>query len=528
MLENNDKDKKNITLIKKNLKKPLLTICIPTYNRGRFVEAQIQTIIPHILNKNDFDVDLVIINNKSTDDTKKRLDKYKHDNLTIIHRTVHYDTAEENMIRSVSYINGEYVWFLGDDDTLSLSSISFVLSMLKSKKYDCFIFNSTTVSPQGATQLLQPMPMNGLIYEGNIGNIVESIGLIYTFAGLSNIIQKTENLSTEGGLNWLQASKIYSHVAWFVESNKNSRVAFVNIPLVYYRQNDYSDGHWDRVAQKQNVQSLYFWSLGIVRLLNRLIERECLTPAQAGGIFELAGDGSRYRLIDDITFKTYSQLLLSIKEKDKREQISATDMAEISAFLMVADPQLFDMVSVLMDAHDNLSRPDLLDLKPTIANKLTDKFLNLYHLRQQAGQFAARFVGMFYGYEAYAMPKQFVAIKSGDNVVREKTLRMIDPISDELNVLTANNIEEICEAAKTASQNLRMLALTQQGHGITTIGNDMVNVNFPLEEIRRMIEDNSTTIRSLVHQLSTVYNSTSWSITAPIRKLAIALRRGKR
>lgn len=508
---------------------PILTICIPTYKRGKYVDAQVKTIFAHILPKFGDQVEVIVVDNVSPDDTSVRLSKYQHPSFKVIRREKHYDTAEENMMRSVDFLRGTYVWFLGDDDVVNVSNVGYVIELLMEKKYDCFVFNSTTISPRGGLALLQPMPMNGLSISGSIGTVVESIGLIYTFAGLSNVIQRRENLSCENGLEWTKASKIYSHVAWFVDSNKSSHVAFYNLPLVFYRQNDYSDGHWERVAEKQKVQDMYFWSLGLVRLLNRLVQRGCFTYAQAGGIFELAGDGSRYALIDDIVFKTYNQMMLSINDSSKRQQLSLEDIEEIGNFLLSVNPLLFDVVTLLYDAHDNLQRPDVLDLRPTIAQKFSDRFMELYNLRQSMGQFCARFVGKFHGFEIYAMPQQFVGVTAADIGLRERVLRIVDPVPDNMRVIVGNDLAGICETAREVREKATTLATLQEhlpaaGGG----GTSAVNVQFPMEEIRALINENSATTRSLVHQLTALYNSTSWTITSPIRKIVTAMRRGRK
>ncbi|PTT73742.1 hypothetical protein DBR41_27975, partial [Pseudomonas sp. HMWF010] len=75
--------------------KPLLSICIPSYNRGPFVEAQVRTILTSVLSNKKCDIELIVVNNKSTDDTAERLTRFSHPKMRVVHNEVHYDTAEE-------------------------------------------------------------------------------------------------------------------------------------------------------------------------------------------------------------------------------------------------------------------------------------------------------------------------------------------------------------------------------------------------------------------------------------------------
>lgn len=518
-------ENKNVSIQKKNSKKPLLTICIPTYNRAKFLKSQIETATSFLLDRDDIEAELVVVNNVSKDETKEILSKIKHPKIKIINRTTHYDTAEENIMRSIEYISGEYVWFLGDDDPIAICSLDIVINALKSGKYDTCIFNSTTIKPQGGIELLQPMTMNGHVFEGNIGEIVQSIGLIYTFAGLSNIIQKTSNLSTENGINWLKVSKIYSHVAWFIHSNKDSHVGFFNMPLVYYRQNDYSDGHWDRVAEKLKVQNLYFWSLGIVRLLEKLIEYKCLNYYVAGGIFELAGNGMRYRLVDDILYKTFTQIKTFCNTDEKRQILTANEFEEIRSFLTKADPLFYDSLELLKDARNASESPDSLNLRPTIAMKLDEKFHHLYNLRQFSGQFSSRFIGKFYNFETFKMPTKFVAVyASNDTSLRETTLRIVDPLADDYNVIVEENFDILIEKAKNAQQKrdeFGIISANMPGSSESIVN----HINVPFEEMRRISDEHLSVNRSLVNQLTEVYNSSSWRLSSPIRSIGKLFKR---
>ncbi len=511
-----------VTPISTAARKPLLSICIPTYKRGPFVEAQVQSVISALLSRKDIDVELVVVNNKSPDDTSARLAKLSHPNMRVIEHKTHYDTVEENMMRSLEFLHGRYVWFLGDDDPIQLSNIDYVVELLREGAHDCFIFNSPVTHPDGSVADLTPMPMLGRMVSCPIDKIVELIGLVNTFAGISNIIQKRENLIAEDGLHWLETSKIYSHVAWFVESNRNTSVAFVNAPLVFYRRNDYSDGHWDRVAQRLNVQSLFFWSLGIVRLLSGLIARGVLTPIQAGGLFELAAEGFRYRLIDDITFKTFQQLQKAAASNKSSERFTDEEFAEIRGFCLRCDPTLYDMFEPLQEAQRSIGGRDTLGMSAIVSEKMSERFLDLYTKRQHVGQFVGRFAGSFRGFDVFRMPLSFVAVRSNSPDARDRTLRLVDPAGDASNTFVGATFDEVAEQILTATSLRNEIAAHAAATGWSSHDGSQHTVrNEAMPLLERSLAENS----ALRDRITAIYASTSWQVTAPMRALGSVFHR---
>ena len=54
----------------------LLSICIPTYNREKYLQDTLESIVSQDIFKNTNDVDIVISDNASTDGTRELVEKY--------------------------------------------------------------------------------------------------------------------------------------------------------------------------------------------------------------------------------------------------------------------------------------------------------------------------------------------------------------------------------------------------------------------------------------------------------------------
>ena len=109
------------------MKRIALSICIPTYNRVRYLKE----LLPSILDQADEGVvEVVVSDNASTDDTAEYL-------RTINHPCFSWWTNEENIggdrnfLKCVAEARGEYVWLFGDDDIMPAGAVSRVVDFLR-------------------------------------------------------------------------------------------------------------------------------------------------------------------------------------------------------------------------------------------------------------------------------------------------------------------------------------------------------------------------------------------------------------
>lgn len=119
---------------------PLLSICIPTYNRCRYLPETLDSILA----QSTPEVEIVISDNASTDETRSVLTEYaaKHSNILYSCASTNQG-PDANFIRVVSLAKGTYCWLLSDDDTVKPGAIATLLQEIK-EGYDIYTFNETT------------------------------------------------------------------------------------------------------------------------------------------------------------------------------------------------------------------------------------------------------------------------------------------------------------------------------------------------------------------------------------------------
>lgn len=104
-----------------------LSLCIPTYNRGRFIGETIESIIGQATDE----VEIVVSDNGSSDDTEALIRTYQEKFPRI--RYFRWDSnvgADRNFLKVIELATGTYCWFMGSDDRVEPGALQHILSQL--------------------------------------------------------------------------------------------------------------------------------------------------------------------------------------------------------------------------------------------------------------------------------------------------------------------------------------------------------------------------------------------------------------
>lgn len=112
------------------MKKYLLSICIPTYNRAHYL-AQTLTNITHKLDER---VEIVIGDGNSTDETEQVVRKFQRSNDNISYVKFNKKSGiDVDINKTVMLAKSEYCWLFSSDDFISEDGIAEVIKNLESK-----------------------------------------------------------------------------------------------------------------------------------------------------------------------------------------------------------------------------------------------------------------------------------------------------------------------------------------------------------------------------------------------------------
>lgn len=110
---------------------PILSICIPTYNRRSHIKRQLDFFVKEMNSINDANVEIIISNNASEDGTHELLEEYddKYSWLQINNNSTNLG-ARGNMCLLQSIATGTYIWIPGDDDYLKKGLLNKILNVI--------------------------------------------------------------------------------------------------------------------------------------------------------------------------------------------------------------------------------------------------------------------------------------------------------------------------------------------------------------------------------------------------------------
>ena len=112
----------------------LLSICIPTYNREKYLRDTLESIVSQDIFKNTNDVDIVISDNASTDGTRELVEKY----LKLYPEKIIYHRNDSN----IGFANFEKVLSIADGKFLKLNNDTLLLKPDSLEKMLSYIKNN--------------------------------------------------------------------------------------------------------------------------------------------------------------------------------------------------------------------------------------------------------------------------------------------------------------------------------------------------------------------------------------------------
>lgn len=123
----------------------ILSICIPTYNRGIYLNSSLQSIFKQI--EGNKLVEVIVSDNQSTDDTHNIIQPYlKYDNFTYNQQQINVGMSK-NIMHVVSLAKGEFCWLVGDDDFIIQGVIDELVRLIQTNKDIDFYYATPTGLP---------------------------------------------------------------------------------------------------------------------------------------------------------------------------------------------------------------------------------------------------------------------------------------------------------------------------------------------------------------------------------------------
>ena len=124
------------------LKMTNLSICIPTYNRTKYLENCLNSILI-ASKKSDLKIEVCISDNYSQENTNSVIEKFNKKIKIVFNQNNKNIGYGRNSLKSVSMAKGEFVWMLGNDDLILPDTFNILKNLInKNSEVDFFYINS--------------------------------------------------------------------------------------------------------------------------------------------------------------------------------------------------------------------------------------------------------------------------------------------------------------------------------------------------------------------------------------------------
>ncbi len=138
--------------------RPLITVIVPTYNYAHLLPKALDSV----LNQWDADIELLVIDDGSQDDTARVLQHYarRYPQIQVFHQANAGAAAARN--RGVSAARGDYVLMLDADDELLPDALAAVRAALSAQPSPAMLLGAQiSVYADGSQRLRLPTPVAG-------------------------------------------------------------------------------------------------------------------------------------------------------------------------------------------------------------------------------------------------------------------------------------------------------------------------------------------------------------------------------
>lgn len=199
-------------------KKPLISIIVPCYN----VEPYLKECLDSLINQTYKNIEIIIINDGSTDKTKEIIDTYsrKHD---IIH-VIHQDNAGLSEARNVGIkeSSGQFIALVDSDDSVSLKFIEKLYVNIETDGSDICVCGFNNNVPNKKCITGQQALMHLLMEQENIDILAW------------NKLYKKE-LFTEHNISYPKGKIHEDNLTTYKLYSKAKKISYINESLYNYR-----------------------------------------------------------------------------------------------------------------------------------------------------------------------------------------------------------------------------------------------------------------------------------------------------
>ncbi len=214
-----------------------LSVIVPCFNAGSYISKALDSLVNQTLK----DIEIIVINDGSTDNSKEVIESYKSQYPEII-KAYHQNNKGIASVRNfgVSLVQSEYFGFLDSDDYTTVDMFEKMYNKAKETDADVVVSNFKWVSEKG-----ERIEVEGPYKPGKDM-------MVKLFATLWNKIYKTEVVK-KSGINFPDGNRYEDACFLYCLTSQINRVEFIDEAFVSYVQVSSSITHTNNEQVKNMI-----------------------------------------------------------------------------------------------------------------------------------------------------------------------------------------------------------------------------------------------------------------------------------
>jgi acetyltransferase-like isoleucine patch superfamily enzyme/glycosyltransferase involved in cell wall biosynthesis len=238
-----DEEIKKVLEDRKN--KPLISICIPTFNRPNQLEKCLNSIYSQIGNDSLFEV--FVSNNNSFDNTEDVINKYLnlYSNLTYNRNETNIG-PDRNIALTIEKSKGKYIILHGDDDYFKENTLYNLMDIINKNKTSSLLFINVLSNK------------NDVVLYNGVNEFLQATSIAASF--ISSIIIRREDFSKlEEPFKFVDTSFNQIYLQYSLLLN-NPAFTLINSSIFYYEGTNPHGYNFGKVFIKNYLDILYYFA----------------------------------------------------------------------------------------------------------------------------------------------------------------------------------------------------------------------------------------------------------------------------
>lgn len=218
---------------------PLVSVLIPNYNHAKYLPARIESV----LSQSYKNIEIIILDDYSPDDSIKVIDKYAamDSRIRVLYNKQNSGSTFKQWNKGFALVKGEYVWIAESDDVAALDFLEILVEQLEADKKtvlaysDSFVIDSDDKVQGTCTWYLTELDT---MWQHDF--VADGLTLVRKYMSYRNIIPNASAVVMRN--SFLQEVmpvddnyRLFGDIMFWAKLLSRGKVAYVAQPLNYFR-----------------------------------------------------------------------------------------------------------------------------------------------------------------------------------------------------------------------------------------------------------------------------------------------------